>query len=400
MSKILILDPSKSVRKSISETLRTEGYDSTCVNDTIQGEYEATKALYENSPYDLLIVNSNSKQSSGVLSTMNSIIISDTPSIDDVIDSFHCGAVDYIPRPYDMNKILCSIRTSLHRSNTSAIQTEKIEKNENIKQNRTVSQIKTNKLHHPHPIEMVGESPSIKSLRSIIERVAPSDARVMILGENGTGKELVARSIHDCSSRCRGPFVEVNCAAIPSELIESELFGHEKGAFTSAIKQRKGKFEQANGGTIFLDEIGDMSLDAQAKMLRVLQERKICRVGSDKDIDIDVRIIAATNKDILDEIKQRHFREDLYHRIGVIIIHVDPLRDRIEDLPLLVHHFLEHICEEYNIDCKEITEAALKKLSELRWSGNIRELRNVVERLVIMVERRIEEEDIKRYCTK
>ncbi len=393
MSKILILDPSKSVRKSISETLRIEGYDSTCGINSVEGEYEATKAMCENAPYDLLIINSKSMCSDGVLSTLGSIIISDSPSIDDVIDSFHRGAIDYIPRPYDMNKIINSIRSSLQKKTAASTPAQ----NSNAKESSVVVTSRMSKsLNSP---QMVGNSPSITALRSIIDKVAPSEARVMILGENGTGKELVARSIHEKSSRCRGPFVEVNCAAIPSELIESELFGHEKGAFTSAIRQRKGKFEQANGGTIFLDEIGDMSLAAQAKMLRVLQERKICRVGSDKDIDIDVRIIAATNKDILKEVECKAFREDLYHRIGVIIIRVDPLRERIEDLPLLVQHFMEAICREYNIDCKEITAEALDRLSKLRWSGNIRELRNVVERLVIMVEKRIEVEHVSAYCT-
>ncbi|MFR9651230.1 MAG: sigma-54 dependent transcriptional regulator [Rikenellaceae bacterium] len=365
--------------------MQTEGYDSTCVINSIEGEYEATKAISENSPYDLLIINSKSKCSDGVLSKLNSIIISDTPTIDDVIDCFHSGAIDYIPRPYNMNKIINSIRQSLQRQSIDNEEHTPSKPSHRASKSTGYSQ-------------MVGNSPSITALRSMIDRVAPSEARVMILGENGTGKELVARSIHEKSCRYKAPFVEVNCAAIPSELIESELFGHEKGAFTSAIKQRKGKFEQANGGTIFLDEIGDMSLAAQAKMLRVLQERKICRVGSDKDIDIDVRIIAATNKDILTEVKNKTFREDLYHRIGVIIIHVDPLRDRIEDLPLLVRHFMESICHEYNIDCKEITEEALHKLSKLRWSGNIRELRNVIERLVIMVDKRIEAEHINTYC--
>lgn len=246
---------------------------------------------------------------------------------------------------------------------------------------------------------MVGLSPEITKLRGLIDKVAPTDARVLILGENGTGKELVARCIHDKSRRSDAPFVEVNCAAIPSELIESELFGHEKGAFTSAVKQRRGKFEQANGGTLFLDEIGDMSLAAQAKVLRALQERKITRVGSDTDIDVDVRVLAATNKDIRVEIAEGRFREDLFHRLGVIIINVAALRDRSDDIPILVDYFLHEVCGEYHAECKEIAAGAVELLTKMRWSGNIRELRNVVERLVVLSESRIEEEDVRTYCT-
>jgi transcriptional regulator with GAF, ATPase, and Fis domain len=245
---------------------------------------------------------------------------------------------------------------------------------------------------------IIGESVEIARVRELIDKVAQSEARVLITGENGTGKELVARWLHCKSSRRDAPFVEVNCAAIPSELIESELFGHEKGAFTSAIKQRKGKFEQADGGTLFMDEIGDMSLSAQAKVLRALQERKISRVGSDRDIEVNVRVIAATNKNVEKEICEGNFREDLYHRIGVILIKVPPLRERRGDVAILVRHFLITICKEYHIPTKEIEQEAVALLSERQWSGNVRELRNVVERLVVLSDRRITVGDIERYC--
>ena len=238
----------------------------------------------------------------------------------------------------------------------------------------------------------------MQHVRRLIDKVAPCDARVLITGENGTGKELVARWLHAKSNRAGAPFVEVNCAAIPSELIESELFGHERGAFTSAIKQRKGKFEQASGGTLFMDEIGDMSLAAQAKVLRALQERKISRVGSDKDVDVDVRIIAATNKNLREEIKKGNFREDLFHRIGVILIKVPPLREHSEDIPLLVDHFIDMICEEYDMPRKPMDKKAVEMLRQMPWTGNIRELRNVIERLIILSEERITPADVKAYC--
>ena len=249
-----------------------------------------------------------------------------------------------------------------------------------------------------HTEQIIGTSPQMEHVRQLIDKVAPCEARVLITGENGTGKELVARWLHAKSSRAAAPFVEVNCAAIPSELIESELFGHEKGAFTSAIKQRKGKFEQADGGTLFMDEIGDMSLAAQAKVLRALQENKICRVGSDKDIDVDVRVIAATNKNLRDEITKGNFREDLYHRIGVIVVRVPALRDHAQDVPLLADHFIRTICAEYGIPPKRIESNALRELQAMRWSGNIRELRNVIERLIILSKERITLDDVKTYC--
>ena len=245
---------------------------------------------------------------------------------------------------------------------------------------------------------MVGESPAIQQVREIVDKVAPTDARVLITGSNGTGKELVARSLHENSTRSAGPFIEVNCAAIPSELIESELFGHEKGAFTSAIKQRKGKFEQADGGTIFLDEIGDMSLSAQAKVLRALQENKINRVGSDKDINVNVRVVAATNKNLKEEIEKNHFREDLYHRLSVILIHVPSLNERLDDIPLLADHFNHLVCEEYGTPPREIKPDAIKELQKINWTGNIREFRNVLERLIILCEKEITGKDVASYA--
>jgi transcriptional regulator with GAF, ATPase, and Fis domain len=261
-----------------------------------------------------------------------------------------------------------------------------------------IQETKTLKRKVSKAYDIVGESPAIVKVKEIIDRVAPTDARVLITGPNGTGKELVARWLHEKSNRASMPFVEVNCAAIPSELIESELFGHEKGAFTSAIKQRKGKFEQADGGTLFLDEIGDMSLSAQAKVLRALQENKISRVGSDKDINVNVRVIAATNKNLTQEIEKGNFREDLYHRLSVIIINVPPLCERLEDIPLLAQHFNEQICDEYGIPPKTITPDAIDELKKLKWTGNIRELRNVVERLIILCDKEITGKDVKAFA--
>jgi DNA-binding NtrC family response regulator len=246
--------------------------------------------------------------------------------------------------------------------------------------------------------EIIGESKAISEVVEMADRVAPTDARVLITGSNGTGKELVARRIHDQSNRAPGPFIEVNCAAIPSELIESELFGHEKGAFTSAVKQRKGKFEQANGGTLFLDEIGDMSLSAQAKVLRALQENIVTRVGGDKQIKVDVRVVAATNKNLSNEIAENRFREDLYHRLSVILIHVPSLNDRLEDIPLLASHFIKQICGEYGMPEKEITEDAISELQKINWTGNIREFRNVIERLIILCDKKITGEDVLRFA--
>ena len=311
------------------------------------------------------------------------IIVTPAGSIDGAVTAVKSGAEDYLTTPVDMNRLLGSLRRIVEHEQESAVETAKP-----VAHKRT-------------PLEtehIIGSSEAIGHVRRLIDKVAPSDARVLITGENGTGKELVARWLHEKSARAGAPFVEVNCAAIPSELIESELFGHEKGAFTSAIRQRKGKFEQANGGTLFMDEIGDMSLSAQAKVLRALQENKISRVGSDKDLTVDVRVIAATNKDIRSEIARGNFREDLYHRLSVIVIRVPPLRERREDIPELIQYFTGQIGHEHDITPKPVDKDAVEALSAMPWSGNIRELRNVVERLMILSGEHITADDVKRYC--
>jgi two-component system nitrogen regulation response regulator NtrX len=308
------------------------------------------------------------------------IMISGHGNIDTAVEAVKKGAFDYISKPPDLNRLLITLRNATERQDLVA-QTKVLK--------RKVSKVQ----------EMVGESGPIKKIKDTIDKVAPTDARVLITGENGAGKELVARWIHEKSNRNSGPMVEVNCAAIPSELIESELFGHEKGSFTSAIKQRIGKFEQANGGTLFLDEIGDMSLSAQAKVLRALQEGKITRVGADKDINVDVRVIAATNKDLLKEVEVKNFRLDLYHRLGVIIIHVPSLNERKEDVPHLVNYFLELIAADYGQPVKQVDKKAMEALQAYNWSGNIRELRNVVERLIILSGKTITLEDVDSYVT-
>lgn len=306
------------------------------------------------------------------------IMISGHGNIETAVDAVKKGAYDYISKPPDLNRLLITIRNAMDKS--SLVTETKVLK-------RKVGKVQ----------EMIGESMPIKKIKETIEKVAPTEARILITGDNGVGKELVARWVHEKSNRASGPMVEVNCAAIPTELIESELFGHEKGSFTSAIKQRIGKFESANGGTLFLDEIGDMSSNAQAKVLRALQEGKITRVGADKDISVDVRVIAATNKDLLKEVEAKNFRLDLYHRLSVILIHVPSLNDRRDDIPLLVSQFLEDICADYGIAQKPIEDDAITLLQEYNWTGNIRELRNVVERLVILSGKSITAEDIRSY---
>jgi DNA-binding NtrC family response regulator len=303
------------------------------------------------------------------------IMISGHGNIETAVEAVKKGAYDFIQKPPDLNRLLITIRNAMER-------------------NTLVNETKSLKRKAFKAQEMIGESGPIQKIKETIEKVAPTEARVLITGENGVGKELVARWLHEKSSRAGNALVEVNCAAIPSELIESELFGHEKGSFTSAIKQRIGKFEQANGGTLFLDEIGDMSLSAQAKVLRALQEGKITRVGADKDITVDVRVIAATNKDLMKEVELKNFRLDLYHRLSVIVIHVPSLNERRDDIPLLVDKFLEDICEDYGIAKKAIAPDALQLLQDYNWTGNIRELRNVVERLVILSAKSISREDI------
>jgi len=303
------------------------------------------------------------------------VMISGHGNIDTAVEAIRKGAFDFIAKPLDLNRILITVRNALDRT-------------------VLVKETKTLKRKISRTNEMIGESEGIRKIKDMIDRVAPTDARVMITGSNGTGKELVARWIHEKSSRNNMPLIEVNCAAIPSELIESELFGHEKGAFTSAIKTRSGKFEQANGGTIFLDEIGDMSLSAQAKVLRALQENRITRVGGEKDFPVDVRIIAATNKDLKSEIEKNNFREDLYHRLSVILIHVPALDDRREDIPVLTNYFLKEIADEYKSPAKEIAPDAIEQLQKKNWTGNIRELRNVVERLIILSKQKITRKEV------
>jgi DNA-binding NtrC family response regulator len=307
-------------------------------------------------------------------------MISGHGNIDTAVEAIKHGAFDFIIKPLDLNRLLITIRNAGDKSVL-------------VKESKILKQ-KVSKQY-----EIIGESPQIKKVLETTDRVAPTEARVLITGASGTGKELIARRIHEFSTRAEGPFVEVNCAAIPSELIESELFGHEKGAFTSAIKQRKGKFEQADGGTLFLDEIGDMSLSAQSKVLRALQENIIVRVGNDTPIKVNVRVIAATNKDLMEEIKNGNFREDLYHRLSVILIHVPSLDNRMEDIPLLADYFISKICAEYGQTPKEITQEAIQELQKYSWTGNIREFRNVIERLIILCDRIIDIEDVKSYVS-
>ena len=379
MAKVLILDQSKSVRNILRERLEYEGFSAEAVED----EAAATD-ICGKVPFDLIISDTGCKVPDAGIPF---IALSTDASIDSAVKAVRSGAQDFLTKPIDMNRLLQSIHRTIANPATAPPAAA------------AAPVVRRSRRAHPAQAEnIIGISPEIEHVRQLIDKVAPCEARVLITGENGTGKELVARWLHAKSARSAAPFVEVNCAAIPSELIESELFGHKRGAFTSAIKQRKGKFEQADGGTLFMDEIGDMSLAAQAKVLRALQENKICRVGSDKDIDVDVRVIAATNKNLRDEITKGNFREDLYHRIGVIVVRVPALRDHAQDVPLLADHFIRTICAEYGIPPKRIESNALRELQAMRWSGNIRELRNVIERLIILSEERITLDDVKTYC--
>lgn len=388
MSRVLILEHAKSVRKCLCDLIEVDGVEVSGVESLNEAESAVSAALGRGHAFDLLLYNTSFALTSELLLELPAIVLSEQPTIDEAFRVARDGAYDYITKPFDMNRIIRSVRETLAKVETQ--EKESVQEPKKIKRRRSQKA-------QPEVI-IVGCSPQIQYLRSFIEKIAPTDARVMILGENGTGKELVAHCIHEKSRRSGAPLIEVNCAAIPSELIESELFGHEKGAFTSAIKQRSGKFEQADGGTLFLDEIGDMSLAAQAKVLRALQERKITRVGSDRDIDVDVRVIAATNKDIKSEIAAGNFREDLYHRLSVIEMRVVALRERSEDIPLLVDHFLGEISQEYKCEKKSISTEALEMLTHFPWSGNIRQLKNVVERLFILSERQgIEISDVKSY---
>ena len=382
MADILIIDDEKAIRKALTEILSAEGYKTEEAGD---GE-EGLKKFKERT-YDVVLCDIKMPKLDGIEFLQKAtesnadvpvIMISGHGNIETAVDAVKKGAFDYISKPPDLNRMLITIRNAMDRS--SLVTETKVLK-------RKVNRVQ----------EMIGDSSPIRKIKETIEKVAPTDARIMITGDNGVGKELVARWVHEKSSRASGQLVEVNCAAIPSELIESELFGHEKGSFTSAIKQRIGKFEQANGGTLFLDEIGDMSLNAQAKVLRALQEGRITRVGADKDINVDVRVIAATNKDLLKEVEEKRFRLDLYHRLSVILIHVPSLNERKGDIPLLVDRFLTDICNEYGVAKKSIDDDAINLLQEYNWTGNIRELRNVVERLIILSGKAISAEDVKSY---
>ena len=379
MAKILVIDDEKSIRNTLAEILAAEDHEVLSAEDGLSG-----LELLVQHPFDVVLCDIKMQEMDGmeVLEKIFEqprdvpvIMISGHGDIETAVEAIKKGAFDFLEKPLDLNRLLITIRNALERADL-------ITETRVLK--RKIS--KTN--------EMIGESDAIVKIKEMIDRVAPTDARVMITGDNGTGKELVARWLHEKSHRAASPFIEVNCAAIPSELIESELFGHEKGAFTSAHKQRKGKFEQAIGGTLFLDEIGDMSLSAQSKVLRALQENKITRVGSDKDIEVDVRIIAATNKNLKKEIEKNSFREDLYHRLSVIIIHVPTLNERAEDIPLLAEHFNEQICAEHGLAPKTITEEAIKELKKITWTGNIREFRNVMERLIILCDKEITGKDV------
>jgi two-component system, NtrC family, nitrogen regulation response regulator NtrX len=382
MADILIIDDEKAIRKTLGEILSFEGYK---LEEAADGEDGLKKFREKN--YDVVLCDIKMPKIDGIEFLQKAgeinpdvpvIMISGHGNIETAVEAVKKGAFDFISKPPDLNRLLITIRNAMDKS-TLVTETRTLK--------RKVSKVQ----------EMIGDSEPMRKIKETIDKVAPTEARLLITGDNGVGKELVARWVHEKSNRASGPMVEVNCAAIPTELIESELFGHEKGSFTSAIKQRIGKFESANGGTLFLDEIGDMSANAQAKVLRALQEGKITRVGADKDINVDVRVIAATNKDLLQEVENKNFRLDLYHRLSVIIIHVPSLNERRDDIPLLVEQFLKDICNDYGTAIKPIDPDAIKLLQEYNWTGNVRELRNVVERLVILSGKTISSEDIKNY---
>jgi len=379
MSRILVIDDEKSIRNTLKDVLEYEKYEIDLAEDGTSGI-----ELFGQQQYDAVLCDIKMAKMDGIevlqklleiSPDMPVIMISGHGNIDTAVDSIKKGAFDFLEKPLDLNRLLITIRNALERGSL-------------------ITQTKVLKKQVSKRYEIVGNSPAILKVKEMIDRVAPTEARVLITGANGTGKELVAHQVHEKSNRARGPFVEVNCAAIPSELIESDLIGHEKGSFTSAIKQRIGKFEQASGGTIFLDEVGDMSLAAQAKVLRALQENKITRVGSDKDIHVDVRVVAATNKNIREEIDHNRFREDLYHRLSVILIHVPTLNERQEDIPLLADHFNTLICGEYGMGKKKIKPDAIAELQKIIWTGNIREFRNVLERLIILCPEEITGRDV------
>ncbi|MCF8247267.1 MAG: sigma-54 dependent transcriptional regulator [Saprospiraceae bacterium] len=384
MAHVLIVDDEVPIRRTLKEILEFEKFkvDEAC--DGLECLVQLKKTQYDVILMDIKMPKMDGMEALERIQTLAPdtpvVMISGHANIDTAVEAVKKGAFDFISKPPDLNRLLITVRNALDKSSLI-----------------TETKVLKQKVSHYKTQEMIGESATMLKIQETIDKIAPTEARVLITGSNGTGKELVARWIHEKSNRSKGPIIEVNCAAIPSELIESELFGHEKGSFTSAHKQRLGKFEQANGGTIFLDEIGDMSLDAQAKVLRALQESKITRVGGEKEIKVDVRVLAATNKDLREEIEAKRFREDLYHRIAVIIIEVPPLNDRRGDIPMLVEHFIEQICTEYGIASKKVTKEALVALQNVNWTGNIRELRNVVERLIILSGVEITDEDVLNY---
>jgi two-component system nitrogen regulation response regulator NtrX len=383
MPRVLIIDDEKAIRNTLKEILEYEGYQ---IDEA--GDGTAGLEKMKNEDYDVVLCDIKMPKMDGMevltkaaeaFPDVPFIMISGHGTVETAVEASKKGAFDFITKPPDLNRLLITVRNAVEK-NSLVIETKVLK--------RKITRTR----------EIVGESPAVIKIKQTIEKVAPTDARVLITGNNGTGKELVARWIHEKSNRSSGPLVEVNCAAIPTELIESELFGHEKGSFTSAIKQRIGKFEQANGGTLFLDEIGDMSLSAQAKVLRALQEYKITRVGADRDTTVNVRVVAATNKDLLEEIEKGNFRMDLYHRLSVILIHVPSLNERKEDIPLLAEKFLKEVCEDNGLPKKTFTPAALEELKNINWTGNIRELNNVIERLVILCENKITDTDVLAYA--
>lgn len=387
MTKVLILDQSKSMRKTLGERLAYEGYAIESTDDVSEASKMCSRMAFD------LVLTDDSRTASPLGIPFIVLAGAGDNQIQQAVAAFRDGAIDFLQIPADINRLYDTLRRC-------AQEHERESPTENPVSQRKTPQppVRAHRARTSDVQPIIGSSDEIGHVREVIDRIAAFDTRTLIVGENGTGKELVAHWLHAKSRRAAGPFVEVNCAAIPSELIESELFGHERGAFTSAIKQRKGKFEQATGGTLFMDEIGDMSLAAQAKVLRALQENRISRVGSDKDIAVDVRVIAATNKNLREEIGKGNFREDLYHRLSVIVIRVPPLRERASDIPELTRHFIDEISETYGIAPKKIDGDAMQALSSLRWSGNVRELRNVVERLIILSGDRITRSDVLAYC--
>lgn len=383
---ILVIDDERAIRNTLTEILSFEGYK---VEEASDGAEGLKKILNNN--YDCVICDIKMPKIDGIevlekvmveKPDTQIIVLSGHGNIETAVEAVKKGAFDYISKPPDLNRLLITLRNAMERKEL-VVETKQLRKK--VEQKILAES------------NMIGRSTALAKIKETLSKIAPTEARVLITGENGVGKELIARNLHQQSNRSKGPLIEVNCAAIPSELIESELFGHEKGSFTSAVKTRIGKFEQANGGTLFLDEIGDMSLDAQAKVLRALQEGKITRVGGDTEIKVDIRVIAATNKDLMQEVAEKKFRLDLYHRIGVILIQVPSLNNRRDDIPLLVNHFLKEIAEDYRQPEKEIDKAAMELLSKHNWTGNIRELRNAVERLIILSDKKIGKKDIEAY---